>query len=164
VQAQTRDLGVRIPSGIQSGSQLRVPGEGEPGERGGPRGDLYCVIEVEEHPLFVRDGDDLQCEMPISYPQAVLGTSIDVPTLDGSAQLKLPAGTAGGKVFRMRGQGMPSVYGHGRGDLLIRVQIEVPRRVSGRQKELLHELMALDEEHGSSQRKGFLDKVRELFE
>jgi molecular chaperone DnaJ len=164
VQPQTRDLGVRIPAGILSGSQLRVPGEGEPGEQGGPRGDLYCVVEVEDHPLFERDGDDLLCEMPISYPQAVLGASIDVPTLDGAAQLKIPAGTASGKVFRLRGQGMPSVYGHGRGDLLIAVQIEVPRRVSGRQKELMHELLALEEEHGSPQRKGFMDKVRELFD
>jgi molecular chaperone DnaJ len=164
VRPQSRDITVRIPRGIQSGSQLRVPGEGEPGEQGGPRGDLFCVVEVEDHPLFMRDGDDLLCDMPISFPQAALGASIDVPTLDGAAQLKIPSGTAGGRVFRLRGQGMPSVYGHGRGDLLIRVQIEVPRRVVGRQKELLSELQALEDESDSSQRRGFLDKVRELFE
>jgi molecular chaperone DnaJ len=164
VQPQTRDISVRIPPGIQTASQLRVPGEGEPGEQGGPRGDLFCQVEVEDHPLFERDGDDLLCEMPISYPQAVLGTAIDVPTLDGAAQLKIPAGTASGKVFRLRSQGMPSVYGHGRGDLLIRVQVEVPKRVTGREKELLTELLALEDEGGSTRRKGFMDKVRDLFD
>jgi molecular chaperone DnaJ len=164
VQPQTRDITVRIPQGIQSGSQLRVTGEGEPGEQSGPRGDLFCLVEVEDHPLFERDGDDLHCEMPVSFAQAALGTTIDVPTLDGAAQLKIPPGTPGGRIFRMRGQGMPSLYGHGRGDLLICAQIEVPRRVSGRQKELLTELLDLEEESGSSQRKGFMDKVRELFD
>jgi molecular chaperone DnaJ len=161
---QSRDITVRIPAGIQSGSQLRLAGEGEPGERGGPRGDLFCQIEVEDHPLFERHEDDLLCEMPISFGQATLGAEIEVPTLDRPTTVKIPAGTQSGKVFRLRGQGMPSVYGRGRGDLLIRVQVEVPRRLSARQKELLREFEGLEGDASHPNRKSFLDKVRDLFD
>ncbi len=163
-QPAQREIKVSIPRGIPSGLQLRVEGEGEPGTRGGPRGDLYCVVEVDDHPLFQRDGDDLLCEMPISYAQAALGAVIDVPTLSGAASLTIPAGTQSGKVFRLRGQGVPSVYGHGLGDLLVRLQIETPRKLTARQKELLTEFASLESEHSTPQRKSFLDKVKDLFE
>ncbi len=161
---QTRDIKVRIPRGVRAGSQLRIAGEGEPGERGAPRGDLFVVVDVEEHPLFVRDEDDLLCEIPIGYSQAALGAEIDVPTLAGRAALKIPAGTPSGKVFRLRGQGMPSVHGHGSGDLLARVTVEVPRKLTARQRELLEELAQIEGESATSSRRSFLDKVKDLFE
>jgi len=163
-QPAQREIKVSIPRGIQTGLQLRVDGEGEPGQLGGPRGDLFCVIEVEEHPLFHRDGDDLLCEMPIGFAQAALGAQIEVPTLAGAAKLTIPAGTQSGKAFRLRGQGMPSVYGHGHGDLLVRVQVETPRKLTARQKELLKELAQLESETVTPERKSFLDKVKDLFE
>jgi molecular chaperone DnaJ len=164
VVPQERDIKVRIPRGIQSGQQLRVEGEGEPGSPGAPRGDLFVEIEVEAHPLFQRDGDDLLCEMPISFAQAALGAQIDVPTLSGAADLKVPAATQSGRLFRLRGLGMPSVYGHGQGDMIVRVQVETPRKLTARQKELLAEFARLDDESASPQRKSFLDKVKDLFE
>jgi molecular chaperone DnaJ len=159
----TAELRVRIPPGMPSGSQLRLAGEGEPGSLGGPRGDLFVVVEVEDHPLFERDGDDLLCEMPITYSQAALGARIDVPTLSGAAELQVPPGTQPGDVFRLRGLGMPSVHGHGKGSLLIRVTLEVPRKVNARQRELLEELAAHDAESATPGRKSFLDKVKTLF-
>ncbi len=159
----TAELRVRIPPGMPSGSQLRLAGEGEPGALGGPRGDLFVVVEVEDHPLFERDGDDLVCEMPITYSQAALGARIDVPTLSGAAELEIPPGTQPGDVFRLRGLGMPSVHGHGQGHLLIRVALEVPRKVSARQRELLEELAGLDAESATPRRKSFLEKVKTLF-
>jgi molecular chaperone DnaJ len=161
---QSREITVRIPRGIQSGSQLRLAGEGEPGERHGPRGDLFCVVDVEEHELFHRDGDDLLCELSVSYPQAALGAELEVPTLDGAAKLKVPAGTQPGKVFRLRGQGMPSVYGHGSGDLLVRLTVDVPRKLSARQKELMEELADLGGEVPPPRRRSFVDKVKDLFD
>ena len=157
------NLEIRIPRGIQHGSQLRVPGEGEPGAQGGPRGDLFCLVEVEEHEVFQREGDDLLFEMPIGFSQAALGATLEVPTLDGPATLRIPSGTPSGKAFRLDGKGMPSVYGRGAGDLIVRVSVEVPRKLSARQKELLAEFAQLEEEQGSSQRRSFLDKVKELF-
>jgi len=114
--------------------------------------------------LFQRDGDDLLCEIPIGFGQAALGATITVPTLDGPATLKIPAGTQGGKQFRLDGRGMPSVYGRGSGDLLVRVAVEVPRKLSARQKELLAEFSRIEDEQAGSQRRSFLDKVKELFE
>ncbi len=157
------DLRVRIPPGMPAGSQLRLAGEGEPGTLGGPRGDLFVVVEIEDHPLFERDGDDLVCEMPITYAQAALGARIDVPTLSGAAELEIPAGTQSGDVFRLRGMGMPSVHGHGKGHLLIRVSVEVPRKLTARQRVLLEELSSLDSVASTPRRESFLDKVKTLF-
>jgi molecular chaperone DnaJ len=163
LREQTAEIAVRIPAGVPDGAQLRVPGEGEPGQQGGPRGDLFVVIEVEEHPLFERHDDDLVCEMPITFGQAALGARIDVPSLGGPAELDIPPGTQSGEVFRLRGLGMPSVHGRGKGHLLVRVVVEVPRRLTARQKELLAEFAALDGEGATPRRKSFLDKVRTLF-
>lgn len=159
---QEREITVRVPAGIDDGSQLRVTGEGEPGHNGGPRGDLYCVVQVERHALFERDGDDLHCEIPVSFPLVAMGGEVDVPTLSGTVSLKVPAGTQSGKVFRMRGQGMPSLHGYGKGNLLVHLQVETPRKLTARQKELLSEF---EVEGGETpNRKSFLDKVRDLFE
>jgi molecular chaperone DnaJ len=157
------EIRVRVPKGISTGTALRLYGEGEPGAQGGPRGDLHVIVEVEDHPLFQREGDDLLCEMPISFAQAALGGRIDVPTLAGPAELDVPAGTQGGTVFRLRGKGMPSVHGHGTGSLLIRVAVEVPKKLTSRQKELLAEFSGLESDAAAPQRRSFLEKVRTLF-
>ena len=158
------ELTVRIPKGIDDGSQLRVAGEGEPGERGGPRGDLFVVVGVESHPLFERRDDDLLCTLPVGFAQVALGAEVDVPSLKGPTTLKIPAGTQSGKTFRLRGLGMPSVYGHGTGDLLVKVQVETPKKLTPRQKELLAELAELENQATGSDQKSFLDKVKELFD
>lgn len=165
MQPKSQEIEIRIPAGIEAGQQLRVSDEGEPGDRDGLRGDLFCVVQIEEHPLFQRESDHLLCEIPISFPQAALGTELDVPTLAGLRSMKVPAGTQSGRVFRLRGEGMPSVHGYGHGDLHVRVQIETPKKLTARERELLEELESLDSDHTTeSQQKSFLKKVKELFD
>jgi molecular chaperone DnaJ len=156
-----RRLEVTIPPGVDTGSRIRLAGEGEVAEVGGPRGDLYCRFRIRPHPVFQRDGVDLLCEMPITFPQASLGGELEVPTLTGAAPLTLPRGTNHGDVFRLRGKGMPDVRGRGHGDLLIRTLIDVPKKLTKRQEELLRELAEIDQKHVSPERKGFLDRVKE---
>jgi molecular chaperone DnaJ len=157
-----RTLSVKVPSGVETGTRLRVSGEGEAGLRGGGRGDLYVVLQVAEHPLFVRDGDDLLCEVPISFTQAALGAELRIPTLNGSTKLKVPPGTQSGAEFRLRGQGMPSLRGYGVGDLRVRILVEVPTRLTSRQRHLLEEFAALENGDGTPLSKRFLEKVRNL--
>ncbi len=159
------ELTVKIPAGIDDGAQLRLSGEGEPGTQDGPRGDLFVLVHIEPHELFERDGDDLYCEIPVTFSQVALGTELEVPSLQGHATLKVPAGTQSGRLFRLRGQGMPNLYGHGRGHLMVRIQVETPRKLNARQRELIEELVEHDDETGGNpSRKSFLDKVRDLFE
>ncbi|MBE3071362.1 MAG: molecular chaperone DnaJ [Acidobacteria bacterium] len=134
-----RKLTVRIPAGIASGQQLRLHGEGEHGLGGGPPGDLYVVVHVQEHRFFRRDGDDLHCQIPVEFPALALGTEIAVPTLDGNEPVTIPAGTQTGTVFRLKGKGMPSVTGRGRGDLHVRVEVVTPRKLSRAQRTLLEQ-------------------------
>lgn len=155
---------VRVPAGVPDGAQLRVSGEGELGPGGGPRGDLYCFVKVKAHPIFARDEDDLVCEMPITFTQAALGTEVEVPTLSGRVSLSIPRGTQSGKVFELSGHGLKSVHRAGRGDLHVRVNVEVPRKLTDRQEELLREFAATEDANATPRRKSFLDKVRELFE
>jgi len=157
-----RGLSVKIPPGVETGTRLRVSGEGEAGVRGGGRGDLYVVIQVAEHPIFVRDGDDLLCEVPVSFTQAALGGELRIPTLTGSTKLRVPPGTQSGAEFRLRGQGMPSLRGYGVGDLRVRILVEVPTRLTARQRELLEEFATLENGDGTPMSKRFLEKVREL--
>lgn len=138
VKRQTR-LTLKVPKGVETGSRLRLSGKGEPGGRGGPAGDLYVIIHVRKHELFERQGDDLYCRVPVPFDVAVLGGEIEVPTVDGFAKLKLSPGTETGKTFRLRDKGVPSVDGHGRGDLHAQVIPEVPVRLNGRQKKALKE-------------------------
>jgi molecular chaperone DnaJ len=159
-----RRISVHIPAGVHDGTQMRVSGEGEPGHNGGPRGDLYCIIRVTPHPFFSRSDDDLVCDVPISFSQAALGTRIEVPNLKATAVLRIPAGTQTGKVFRLRNQGMPSVYGHGRGDLLVRVTIETPKKLTPKQTEILKEFAKTEEKHVTPERKSFFEKVKRVFE
>jgi len=158
-----REITVRVPPGVDSGTQVRLAGEGEPGPRGGPRGDLYCVIAVKPHPLFQREGEDLHLQVPVSYADLVFGAKIEVPTLAGPATLHLQPRTAAATVMRLRGKGMPSLRGDGHGDLLVHITVDMPRKLTRRQEELLHELQSLDGENVSPERKSFLAKVKDLF-
>lgn len=157
-------LSVRIPPGVDNGSRLKLRNEGEAGFGGGPSGDLYVVVHVKEHALFVRQDNDVVIEAPISFPQAALGSEIEVPTLDGKIKLKIPAGTQSGKIFRLKGKGFVDLHGYGRGDHLVRIVVETPRRLSGRQRELLEEFARVSgEDVNHPMAKGFVDKLKEMF-
>lgn len=154
-------LQVKVPAGVDTGTRLKLRGEGETG-MGGGSGDLYVVIQVQEHDLFRRDGNDVICDVRIGFPQAALGTEIEVPTLDGPVKLKVKEGTQPGSVFRLRGKGIPDLHGYGRGDQLVRVAVETPRKLTARQRELLEELAQISGEEVHPSR-GFFEKVREKF-
>ncbi|MDG2150129.1 MAG: molecular chaperone DnaJ [Planctomycetota bacterium] len=164
VTTNDADIEIRIPAGIETGQQLRLANEGEPGDRGGPRGDLYCIVQVKEHSFFGREEDNLTCEIPVTYSQLTLGGEVDIPTLEGTKTLKIASGTQSGRVLRMRGQGMPSVRGFSNGDLLVRVQLATPKKLGAREKELLEELREIEGATPSSAQKSFFDKVKDLFD
>ncbi|HEX9625501.1 MAG TPA: molecular chaperone DnaJ [Acidiferrobacterales bacterium] len=145
----TKTLSVKVPAGVDEGDQIRLAGEGEAGENGGPHGDLYVQIRLKPHPIFKRDGDDLHCEMPVSFATATLGGEVEIPTLDGRANLKIPAGTQSDKVFRLRGKGVTNVRSGHVGDLYCHTSIETPVNLTKRQKELLEEFDALLREGGA---------------
>jgi molecular chaperone DnaJ len=158
-----RTIEINIPAGVDTGMRIPIHGEGEAGDPGAPRGDLYVRIQVREHPVFTRDGNHLICQVPITISQAALGGTIDVPTLDGVISYPLKRGTQTGEIVRVAGKGVPDVRGRGRGDLLVQVIVETPRQLTKRQEELFRELAELDHKHVSPQRKSFFDKVRGLF-
>jgi molecular chaperone DnaJ len=160
---RTTKIKLRIPAGVDAGSQLRSSGNGEAGFRGGPPGDLYVVLHVQEHEIFKRDGDDLICEMPVSFVQAALGTEIEVPTLEGKTVVKIPAGTQPGSVFRVKGKGVKNLQGYGHGDLHVRVQVEVPTRLNHEQKAKLAEFAALCDGKEAPLAQGFFDKAKKFF-
>ena len=162
-----KTLQVRIPAGVDTGDRIRLAGEGEPGENGGPAGDLYVEVSVRSHPIFTRDGADLRCEIPVSVTTAALGGEIEVPTLDGRVSLRIPPGTQSGKVFRVRGKGVKPVRGGAQGDLLCRVLVETPVNLTERQKELREELadtLEKNGEHHNPRGSSWLDSVRKFFE
>jgi molecular chaperone DnaJ len=164
---QHKTLSVKIPMGIDDGDRIRLSGEGEAGVNGGPPGDLYVVIHIKEHAVFTRDHSDLHCEMPISFSAAALGGEIEIPTLDGSAKLRIPAETQSGKVFRLRGKGIKGVRSTTYGDLLCHVVVETPVNLTPRQRELLMELETINQRDASRHNpraKSWMDKVREFFE
>ena len=154
---------VKIPAGVDSGTQLRISGEGEPGPNNGPAGDCYCFITVEDHPLFERDGQHLICRVPVTYSQAALGAMIEVPTLDGKEELELPPGTQSGQVFRLRGRGMPDPRHHGVGDILVQANIEVPKRLTKDEEELLRKLAEVEKASVSPHRKNFFERLKDYF-
>ncbi|HEY8369991.1 MAG TPA: molecular chaperone DnaJ [Thermodesulfobacteriota bacterium] len=159
----TATLAVKIPAGVETGSRLKLTGEGERGVRGGPPGDLYVVISVRPHPIFERQGDDVVCEVPISFVQAALGAEIEVPTLDGKVTLKVPPGTQSGKVFRLKGKGIPHLSAYGRGDQHVVIKVETPTGLNAKQRKLLEEFAKASDEATHPLGKSFLDKVKELF-
>jgi len=157
------EIEVDVPAGIEDGTRIRLGGEGEAETPGGARGDLFCHVSVAPHSFFARHGDDLVCEIPITYSQAALGTQVDIPTLDGSAKVKVPKGTQSGDILRVRGQGIPNVRTGRPGDLLVRVFIEVPRKLTQKQEELLRKLAEVEDKAVSPKRKGFLEWIKEQF-
>jgi molecular chaperone DnaJ len=160
-----KTLAVKIPAGVDEGDRIRLSGEGEAGVNGGPPGDLYVVVHLKEHGVFQREGDDLHCQMPISFSQAALGGEIEIPTLDGSAKIKVPPETQTGQVFRLRGKGIKGVRSSYPGDLLCEVVVETPVRLTERQKELLRELedINLKDNRHNPRAKSFMDRVKEFF-
>lgn len=160
---KTSTLPVKIPAGVDTGARLKLRGEGEASFAGGSSGDLYVMLRVREHPLFVRQHNDVVCEIPVSFPQAALGAEIEVPTLEGKLKMKVPAGTQSNSTFRLRGKGVVDLHGGGRGDQLVRVVVETPRKLSAKQRELLEEFARLDGEGAHPMSKGFFEKVKELF-
>lgn len=158
---RVRKISVTIPAGIDNGQAITLRGEGEIGERGGPAGDLYVYITVRPHKLFRRNGYDLHCDVPITFGQAALGAEVEVPTLEGKVKYSVPEGTQTGTVFRLRNQGIQHLRNNTRGDLYVKVNIEVPKRLSDRQKELLREFEELTGE--TEQRKSFFEKMKDAF-
>lgn len=163
---QHKTLSVKIPAGVDEGDRIRLSGEGEAGVNGGPTGDLYVQIHLKPHTVFQREHDDLHCEMPVSFTTAALGGEIKVPTLDGAAHLKIPAGSQTGKAFRLRGKGVKGVRSHTQGDLLCHVVIETPVNLTDRQKELLREFEEIsqgDAGRNNPKAQGWLERVKEFF-
>ncbi len=154
---------LKIPPGVDAGNRLRSGGNGEAGFRGGPPGDLYVILHVAQHEIFQRDGDDLHCEVPISFIQAALGAEIEVPTLEGKAAIKIPAGTQSGAVFRVKGKGVKNLQGYGHGDLHARIQVEVPTRLSHEQKAKLQEFAALCDGKEAPLAQSFFEKAKKFF-
>ena len=154
---------LKIPSGIRASTRLRSPGNGEAGISGGPAGDLYVVVHIKEHKIFHREADDLYCDVPIPFSVAALGGDIDVPTLEGKAHLKVPAGTQSGQMFKLRGKGIINVNGRSHGDLFARLIVEVPSRLNLEQRRKLEEFAALCGDENTPMRKSFFDRAKEFF-
>jgi len=160
-----KTIDLRIPAGVDTGTRLRVPGEGEAGANGGPSGDLYVVLDVKEHPFFERRGADLYCTIPVSIAQAALGTDLPVPGLNGEERLKIPEGTQSGAVFRIKGHGLPDPRGGGKGDLYYHVRVLTPSKLTREQRKLMEQLAAtLKVENKPAERgSSFFDKVKDIF-
>ena len=165
---KSKTLSVKIPAGVDTGDRIRLAGEGEAGEHGAPAGDLYVQVQVKQHPIFEREGNNLYCEVPINFAMAALGGEIEVPTLDGRVKLKIPGETQTGKLFRMRGKGVKSVRGGAQGDLLCRVVVETPVGLNDKQKQLLKDLQdsfgGPTGEQNSPRSKSFFDGVKKFFD
>lgn len=160
---KNRKLNVTIPAGIDDGQSIQLRGQGNAGANGGPAGDLLVTVGIRPHPVFSRDGSNVICEIPISFTQAALGDTLQVPTIDGRIEYKIPEGTQTATVFRMKGKGIQNLNGRGRGDQYVRVNIEVPKNLSEKQKKLLREFEENTTDENQAQRKGFWDKVKDAF-
>ncbi|KZX16703.1 chaperone protein DnaJ [Methanobrevibacter cuticularis] len=158
---ENKTINIKIPRGVESGSRLRVPGEGNVGDANGGYGDLIVLINIKQHKYFEREGANLYYEQQISFVQASLGDNIDIPTIDGEAKLKIPAGTQSGTVFRLRGQGMPLMRRESKGNLYVTVNVVVPQKLNDQQKKLLEEFAEISGEEIQKYEKGFFDKVKE---
>lgn len=154
---------VKVPAGVEDDTRIRYQGEGEAGKFGGPSGDLYVSLHVKEHAFFERDGDDLHCVIPISFPQAALGTEIEVPTMESPTTIKIAEGTQSGKRIKVKGQGVPHLNRHGKGDLIVEVRIQTPAKLNKEQKELLRQLAATLPLENAPHERGFLDKMKDIF-
>ena len=158
-----RTVNVKVPAGIDNGQTIIMNNQGEPGLRGGPNGDLYITVNVRPHKVFQRDGYNLLLEFPISFVTAALGGEIEVPTLNGPVKYKIPEGTQPGTEFRIKGEGIPMLRSSGKGDLIMRVRVEIPKRLNNKQKELLREFDGTTGDREYEGRKSFMDRVKDLF-
>lgn len=158
-----RKIHVKIPAGVDDGAQLRMSGEGEGGLRGGPSGDLYIVIRVKSHEFFEREGDDIYCEIPLTFAQAALGDEIEIPTLTEKVKLKIPAGTQTGTYFRLRGKGVPRLRGVGQGDQHVKVVLVTPTKLTDEQRDLLRQFAGLSGEQTHEQQQSFFDRMKKAF-
>jgi molecular chaperone DnaJ len=156
-------INVKVPAGVEQDTRIRYQGEGEAGRFGGPAGDLYVVLNVKEHKFFERDGDDLHCVMPISFPQAALGMELQIPTLEGAAALKVPEGTQSGKEFRLRGKGVPHLNQSGKGDLIVEIRVQTPGKLTKGQKELLRQLSETMKVENTPTSRSLFSKVKDIF-
>ncbi|MCM3712800.1 molecular chaperone DnaJ [Halalkalibacter oceani] len=158
-----KKINVKVPAGIDHGQQLRVSGQGEAGTNGGPPGDLFVVFNVKPHEFFERDGDDIYCEMPLTFAQVALGDEIEVPTLNGKVKLKIPAGTQTGTNFRLRGKGVPNVHGRGQGDQHVKVRVVTPKNLTEKEKDLIREFAQMSGGRPDEQNDNFFAKVKRAF-
>ena len=158
-----RIVSIKIPAGVHEGQGIRVGNEGEPGQKGGPRGDLYCYVRIKKHEFLQRDGNDLIAVVPISFTQAALGATIDVPTIKGTQQLKVPAGTQYGNVFRIKAQGLPDIRTSRKGDLFVQIHIETPVKLDEQQQKILRDFAETESRSVSPKSKGFFDKLKDKF-
>ena len=163
LQAKKHTIKVKVPAGVEEGTRIRYQGEGEGGRHGGPAGDLYVMLSVKAHKFFERDGDDLHCVMPISFPQASLGTELEIETLDGKATIKIPEGTQNGREFRLRGKGVPHLNDHGKGDLIVEVRVATPTKLNKQQKELMRQLAETMEVENVPTSRGLFEKMKDMF-
>jgi len=154
---------VKVPAGVEQDTRIRYSGEGEAGKFAGPAGDLYVVLSVKAHKFFERDGDDLHCVMPISFPQAALGTELEIQTLEGAATIKVPEGTQSGKAFKLRGKGVPHLNSHGKGDLIVEIRVQTPAKLSKQQKDLLKQLSETMVVENTPTSRGLFEKVKDIF-
>jgi len=159
----TKQLEVNLPAGVDTGSRLRMQGEGETGSKGGPHGDLYIYINVKEHAIFQRHGYDIICDVPMSFPMAALGGEIEVPTLNGNVMMKVPEGTQSGRIFRLSGKGIKRLKGYGVGDEMVRVIVETPSRLNSEQKRILKEFARSCNDSVNPLARSFMDKMKKIF-
>lgn len=163
LQPKKHTILVKVPAGVEQDTRIRYQGEGEAGRFGGPAGDLYVILGVKPHKFFERDGDDLHCVMPISFPQAALGTELQIETLEGPATLKIPEGTQSGKTFKLRAKGVPHLNERGKGDLIVEIRVATPQKLSKQQKELLGQLAETMQVDNIPHSRGILDKMKDIF-
>lgn len=160
---QQRTIDAKIPPGVEDGTRIRFTGLGEAGTNAGPAGDLYVVLQVKEHPFFEREGNNLYCVVPISFPQAALGTEIKVPTLESEHTLKVPEGIQSGTMLKIRGKGVPVLNGHGRGDLFVEIRVQTPSKLTKQQRELMQELQGMTPVENKPEQRSLLGKVKDIF-
>jgi molecular chaperone DnaJ len=163
LKAKKHEILVKVPAGVEQDTRIRYQGEGEAGRFGGPAGDLYVVLSVKAHKFFERDGDDLHCVLPVSFPQAALGTELQIETLEGMATIKIPEGTQSGREFKLRGKGVPHLNSHGKGDLVVEVRVATPSKLSKAQRELLRQLSETMTVENTPTSRGLFEKMKEMF-
>jgi molecular chaperone DnaJ len=163
LQAKKHAILVKVPAGVEQDTRIRYQGEGEAGKFGGPAGDLYVVLSVKAHKFFERDGDDLHCVMPISFPQAALGTELQIETLEGPATIKIPEGTQNGRQFKLRSKGVPHLNEHGKGDLIVEIRVATPQKLTKAQKELLRQLSETMTVENTPTSRGLFEKMKDMF-